>query len=79
MAVALAVYVTNSGLAGNTAKSYGFAVSSTGLGSATVNVGSDGAAFGVDDNAVVSIMELLYRTNTGPTTASCGTATTAIR
>jgi hypothetical protein len=63
MALAMSVYVTNSTLAGTTAVSYGFGVSSIGLGAATVNVGDDGAAFGIDDNSVITIMELLLRTN----------------
>jgi hypothetical protein len=63
MALALSVYVTNSGLAGTTASSYGFAVSATGLGASTVNVGSNGAAFGVSNNAVMTVTELLQRTN----------------
>ena len=63
MALALAVYVTDIDLAGTIAASYGFAVSSGGLGAATANVGNDGAAFDVDNNAVLSIMDLLYRTN----------------
>ena len=63
MALALAVYVTDSDLAGTTATSYGFAVSTTGLGSATVNVSDSGAAFGLDDYTIITIMELLQRTN----------------
>jgi hypothetical protein len=63
MALALSVYVTNSGLAGTTASSYGFAVSANGLGASTVNVGSNGAAFGVSNNAVMTVTELLQRAN----------------
>lgn len=63
LALALAVYVTKSNLAGNTGTSYGFAVSTDGLGSATVNVGASGAAFGMNNNTVVTIAELLSRTN----------------
>ncbi len=63
MALALSIYVTNSGLAGNVAASYGFAVSANGLGGSTVNVGTDGAAFGVDNNSVITALELLQRTN----------------
>lgn len=63
LALALAVYVTKSGLAGNTAASYGFGVSADGLGIATVNVGATGAAFGVDENAILTVWDLLYRTN----------------
>jgi hypothetical protein len=63
LALALAAYVTNSTLAGSTATSYGFAVSATGLATATVNVGSAGMAFGTDNNLVISIGELLSRAN----------------
>lgn len=63
LALSLAVYVTNSGLAGNAAAQYGFGVSTDGLGIATVSVGSAGAAFGVDNNAIVTVMDLLIRTN----------------
>jgi hypothetical protein len=63
LALALAVYVTNSSLAGTTGASYGFGVSASGLGAATVSVGANGAAFGINNNAVVTITELLSRTN----------------
>jgi hypothetical protein len=63
LALALAVYVTKSNLAGNTGTSYGFAVSTGGLGSATANVGASGAAFGLNNNTVMTISELLSRTN----------------
>jgi hypothetical protein len=43
------------------AASYGFAVSSTGLGGSTVSV--NGAAFGINDNTVLTITELLSRAN----------------
>ncbi len=62
-ALALNIYVTNSTLAGNAAASYGFAVSSTGLGGSTANVGAGGAAFGINDNTVMTITELLSRAN----------------
>jgi hypothetical protein len=64
LALALNVYVTNSTLAGNTAASYGFTVSSSGLGIATANVGTSGAAFGLNNNTVMTIAELLSRANT---------------
>ena len=63
LALALAVYVTNSTLAGTTATSYGFAVSATGLGAATASIGANGAAFGVNNNSILTIAELLSRTN----------------
>jgi hypothetical protein len=63
MAVSLAVYVTNSTLAGNVAAQYGFVVSSVGTGAATFSVGSAGAAFDVVNNTRLAILDILYRTN----------------
>ena len=68
MAVAFATYVTNSNLAGGTqATSYGFIVQSNttggGTGSATYNVGTSGAALGVANNTVLSIMDILKKTD----------------
>ena len=63
LTLAFASYVTNSGLAGTTATFYGFAVSATGLASATANVGENGAAFGLRNNLVITIGELLSRLN----------------
>ncbi|HEX4144968.1 MAG TPA: SdrD B-like domain-containing protein, partial [Pirellulales bacterium] len=63
MALALNVYATTSSLSSNVAASFGFAVSTAGLGAATVNIGSSGAAFGLDDDVVVTISELLYLEN----------------
>jgi hypothetical protein len=63
MATALAVYVTNSTLAGTTATAYGFTVTDTGVGMKTYNVGSSGAAFGVANNASVSVLDLLLAVN----------------
>ncbi len=63
LAVALAVYVTNSNLAGNVAASYGFIVNSIGTSAATFNIGSAGAAFNVADNTSLTIFEILQKTN----------------
>jgi uncharacterized delta-60 repeat protein len=63
MATALAVYVTNQTLAGNTATAYGFQVTADGVGARTFNVGSRGAAFGVANNSFVSVMDLLLAVN----------------
>ena len=63
MATALAVYVTDQGLAGSTASAYGFVVTANGVGTRTFNVGNDGAAFGVANNAVVSVLDLLLAVN----------------
>lgn len=63
LAVALATYVTNVNLAGSAAVQYGFEVTVGGVGAATYNVGSSGAAFGVADNTVLTVAEILARTN----------------
>jgi hypothetical protein len=63
MATALAVYVTNQSLAGNTAAAFGFQVTANGVGTRTFNVGNRGAAFGVANNSFVSVMDLLLAVN----------------
>jgi hypothetical protein len=63
MATALAVYVTNQTLAGNTAAAYGFLVTADGVGAATFNVGTNGAAFGVANNSMMSVLDLLLAVN----------------
>lgn len=63
LAVALATYVTNSSLAGNAGVQFGFVVSAGGVGTATYDVGSNGAAFGVADNSVLTVAEILSRIN----------------
>jgi len=64
LATALAVYATNSTLAGGTyARTYGFTVNTTGTGSATVDIGENGVALGLSDHAVITVMQLLQRTN----------------
>ncbi|MFL5245901.1 MAG: beta strand repeat-containing protein [Gemmataceae bacterium] len=64
LATALNVYVTNATLdSTKVATSYGFSVSGDGVGSATVNVGSSGDAFGVANNSVLTVMDLLLDAN----------------
>ena len=78
MALALATYVTNSSLAGNVAASYGFVVSTSGLATATFSVGANGAAFGVNNKVVLTVMEQSLPTNIIVATfilASIGVAT----
>jgi hypothetical protein len=41
------------------AAQYGFRVSGAGAGTATVNVGANGAAFGVANNSTLTLMDLL--------------------
>ncbi|MCA9215355.1 MAG: cadherin repeat domain-containing protein [Planctomycetales bacterium] len=64
MATALATFFTSSNLSGGSvAASYGFNVTETGIGTNVVNVGDNGAAFGVADNANMTIMASLLATN----------------
>ncbi len=63
MATALAVYVTNTNLAGSIATAYGFQVSSAGTGAATFSVGTSGAAFGVANGSRMTILQILSATN----------------
>jgi hypothetical protein len=64
LATALAVYVTNATLdSTQVAAQYGFIVSGDGIGTATVNVGSSGDAFGVANNTTMTVMDLLLATN----------------
>jgi protocatechuate 3,4-dioxygenase beta subunit len=63
MAVALATYVTNSSLAGTVAGSYGFRVTEDGVGVRTINVNLCGAAFGVANWSVQTVLQLLWATD----------------
>jgi hypothetical protein len=60
LATALAVYVTD-GTLDNTGvgTQYGFTVGGNGVATATFNVGSNGAAFGVANNTTMTVMDLL--------------------
>src|SRR5262249_17529848 len=63
LATALSVYVTNATLdPTRVAAQYGFTVSGDGVGTATVNVGSNGDAFGVANNTTLTVMDLLLAT-----------------
>ncbi len=63
MAVALATYFTSQTLAGQAAIAFGFNVTDTGIGTKIVNVGTNGAAFGVADGTDLTILELLQATD----------------
>jgi hypothetical protein len=64
LATALSVYVTNATLeATQVAAQYGFTVSGYGLGTATVNVCSAGDAFGVANNSMLTVLDLLKATD----------------
>jgi hypothetical protein len=60
LATALAVYVTDPNLDPTAAaRAYGFTVGGNGLCTATYNVGSIGAAYGVANNITLTVMDLL--------------------
>jgi hypothetical protein len=60
LATALNVYATSAALdSTGIATQYGFAVSGDGVGTATVNVGANGDAFGVANNTTMTVMDLL--------------------
>jgi hypothetical protein len=63
LATALNVYATTSSLGGSAGAAYGFAVSATGLGARSYNVGKDGAAFGVANNTTLNVYQLLVAVN----------------
>lgn len=59
LAAALAVYVTDSDLAGNTATASGFNVSASGTGAKCYNVGCYGSSIGLTNNKNYTVMALL--------------------
>lgn len=60
LATALSVYATNATLdSTQAALKYGFSVSGNGLGTSTVNVGSNGDAFGVANYSTETVLDLL--------------------
>jgi hypothetical protein len=63
LATALNVYATTLSLGGTAGQAYGFAVTAAGLGSSVNNVGSDGAAFGVPNNATLTVLTILEEAN----------------
>jgi hypothetical protein len=64
LATALSVYATNATLdSTGLAATYGFTVGGDGVGTAMVNVGSDGDAFGVANNTTMTVMGLLLATD----------------
>jgi hypothetical protein len=63
LATALNVYATTSALGGTAAVAYGFKVDGYGLGASSYNVGGSGAAFGVANNTVLNVYQLLQAAN----------------
>ena len=65
LATALSVYATTASLGGSQGQLYGFQVTATGLGANSFNVGRDGAAFGVANDATLNVYQLLKAVNQG--------------
>jgi uncharacterized protein (DUF2141 family) len=64
MAVAIAMYVTSSTLAGGTyAASYGFTVTPAGIGGKYYNVGTYGTAIGLSNNTYYTLMQIVQQAN----------------
>ena len=63
LAVVFSVYVTDTDYAGTTASSYGFKISSTGVGAKLFNVQWNGAAFGVANNVSITVLQALNAIN----------------
>jgi len=63
MTTALNIYATTASLGGAQGNPAGFPVTDAGLGATPYNVGPNGAAFGVPDNTVESILNLLLGIN----------------
>jgi protocatechuate 3,4-dioxygenase beta subunit len=64
LATVFAVYVTDTDWAGGSyAASYGFNVSTTGVKNDYFNIGTSGAAFGVQDDSILTVWQILQATN----------------
>ncbi len=59
LGVALDVYATTQSLGGNAGIAYGFHVTSYGLGAYSYNVRASGRAFGVPNNTVLNVFQIL--------------------
>src|SRR5262249_28278494 len=59
LATALSVYATTASLGGMAGTTYGFTVTTAGLGAYSYNVGSDGAPFDVANNTTLNVYQLL--------------------
>jgi len=63
MATAFAEYATTLFFGGTVAQSYGFVVNAFGLGAYSVNIGYNGAAFGVPNGTVLNVYQILLAAN----------------
>jgi hypothetical protein len=60
---ALDVYATTLSLGGMSAAAYGFQVTAYGLGASSYNVGGAGSAFGVANNTLLNVYQILLAAN----------------
>ncbi|HLJ95199.1 MAG TPA: choice-of-anchor Q domain-containing protein [Gemmataceae bacterium] len=63
LATALEVFTTTLSLGGTTGQAYGFTVNSNGLGAYSWNIGTSGQAFGVSNNTVLDVYQILLTAN----------------
>jgi hypothetical protein len=63
LAMAFNVYASTLSLGGTAAQAYRFTVTARGLGASCINVGGSGAVFGVANNSVLNVYQLLQAAN----------------
>jgi len=63
LATALEVFATTQSLGGTTGQQYGFLVNAAGLGAYNVNIGFNGAAFGVPNSTIQNVYQVLLAAN----------------
>jgi sarcosine oxidase gamma subunit len=63
MATALNIYASTLSLGGGASTSFGFVPTTDGLGDATFDVGTNGAAFGVANNSTISVTQMMVAVN----------------
>jgi hypothetical protein len=63
LATALDMFASTASLGGSTAQAYGFTVTTYGLGAYSSNIGLSGAPFGVPNNTIVTVYQLMLAAN----------------
>ncbi len=63
LATALEVFTTTTSLGGSVGQSYGFTVTDNGLGAYSWNIGISGQAFGVPNNTILNVYQILLAAN----------------
>ncbi|HLJ95154.1 MAG TPA: PKD domain-containing protein [Gemmataceae bacterium] len=63
LATALETFTTTASLGGSAGQSYGFTVNNNGLGAYSWNIGASGQAFGVSNNTVLNVDQILLAAN----------------